>query len=181
MSNVRGTKLSADWPFTARGDHRQALVEADAIYATRDRGAPWAYVSEALVEGIESALEVGDLEDTERRLGELDALDRSRLLPVLQAQSVRLRGRLAAANGEDPGPRLTAAAAHLRELGLPFHLAVTQLEHSEWLAAHGRATEAAQLIAEARDTFVSLRAEPWIARADAVAAPTPVPASTASR
>ena len=88
--------------------------------------------------------------------------------PFLDATAHRFRAHLA---GDDPAAdrRFTAAAAELRELELPFHLAVAQLEHGEWLVAHGRADDAEPLLAEARETFERLQAQPWLDRLDTVA------------
>jgi hypothetical protein len=44
-------------------------------------------------------------------------------------------------------------------------LAVTQLEHGEWLVGQGRADDAEPLLAEARETFERLSAKPWLERA----------------
>jgi hypothetical protein len=57
-----------------------------------------------------------------------------------------------------------AAAGILGEIEIPFDLAVVRLEHSEWLAASGRAEEAAPLLDEARGIFERLRAAPWLER-----------------
>ena len=54
-----------------------------------------------------------------------------------------------------------------RELAVPFYLAVTQLEHSEWLVGQGRAEEAEPLLSEARETFERLEARPWLERVEA--------------
>jgi hypothetical protein len=54
-----------------------------------------------------------------------------------------------------------------REFGFVFYLAVTQLEHGEWLVGEGRDTEAEPLLSEARETFERLRAAPWLERLDA--------------
>jgi ATP/maltotriose-dependent transcriptional regulator MalT len=160
----------------ARGDLTAARREADTAYATGELGAPWTYASDALVAGIDLALDLGDLTDAERRLAELEALEGARLIPILQAQGNRLQARLAAADGGDAGPRFTAAAAHMRELGLPFHLAVTELEHAEWLASQSRMDEAQPLLDEARLVFEQLGARPWLERADQVGAAERVPA-----
>ena len=49
-----------------------------------------------------------------------------------------------------------------------FHLAVTELEHAEWLVSEGRTDEAEPLLAEARATFEQLEAAPWLERTAAV-------------
>ena len=60
-----------------------------------------------------------------------------------------------------------------RELGLPFWLAVTLLEH-------GELTGDTALLDEAREIFEGLKATPWLERAGALARTSaePVPAST---
>ncbi len=63
--------------------------------------------------------------------------------------------------------RLKSAAATFRELGLPFWLAVTLLEHGEWLTGQGRTDDAESLLAEAREIFERLEATPWLERAGA--------------
>ena len=50
-----------------------------------------------------------------------------------------------------------------------FYLAVTELEHGEWLAPRGRRDEAEPRLAEAREIFERLGATPWLERAAAVA------------
>jgi hypothetical protein len=48
-----------------------------------------------------------------------------------------------------------------REFGFVFYLAVTQLEHGEWLDGGARSRGAAAA-REARDTFERLQATPWL-------------------
>ena len=50
---------------------------------------------------------------------------------------------------------------------MPFWLAVTLLEHGEWLVAQAGG-EAEPLLAEARAIFEQLGAAPWLERLDAV-------------
>jgi hypothetical protein len=59
----------------------------------------------------------------------------------------------------------------LRDIGAVFWLAVTELEHAEWLVARGRLDEADQLAAAAVQTFERLAAAPWLERARRVRAP----------
>ena len=47
---------------------------------------------------------------------------------------------------------------------MPFRLAVTQLEHAEWLAGKQESAVSAPLLADAKDTFQRLRAVPWLER-----------------
>ncbi len=52
----------------------------------------------------------------------------------------------------------------LRELGIPFWLAVTLLEHAEWLAKEGDTPQAEPPLTEARAIFERLGAQPWLER-----------------
>jgi hypothetical protein len=52
----------------------------------------------------------------------------------------------------------------LRELGVPFWLAVTLLEHAEWLAKDGHVQRAEPLLAEAAQIFQRLDARSWLER-----------------
>ena len=61
------------------------------------------------------------------------------------------------------------AAGSFREYGFPFWLAVTQLEHGEWLVAQGSTEEAESHLTEAREIFERLEVRPWLERLDAVA------------
>ena len=63
---------------------------------------------------------------------------------------------------------LSAAAAIFREVGMPFWLAVTLLEHAEWLAEHEPTADAAPLLAEAHDIFERLEARPFLSRVAAL-------------
>jgi hypothetical protein len=80
-----------------------------------------------------------------------------------------LRARLDAASGsrEQVDNHFGTAAAVSREFGLVFDLAVTQLEHAEWLTSQGQGDEAQPLLVEARKTFEQLEAGPWLARVEA--------------
>jgi hypothetical protein len=43
-------------------------------------------------------------------------------------------------------------------------MAVTLVEHGEWLIAQGRPEEASSLLDEAREIFERLEARPWVER-----------------
>lgn len=64
------------------------------------------------------------------------------LTPFLHANAARLRARLDAAHGnhDHVEERFRTAASVFREFSLVFHLAVTQLEHAEWLRGFARRT-----------------------------------------
>ena len=71
--------------------------------------------------------------------------------PYLDAQARRFRARLGRRRGRSSTPQRRS----FRELGLPFWLAVTLLEHGEWLEP---ATSRAEPLAEAREIFERLEA-----------------------
>ena len=119
-------------------------------------------VKQALGHGIEAAFELGDRDRAEELLGTIENLPPGHRPPFLDAQAHRFRARLAP---EAAQSQYTVAAARFRELRLPFWLAVTLLEHGEWLGEQGRADEGAALLAEAREIFGGLGATPWLERA----------------
>ena len=151
----------------ARGRHREALAAAQEAYELARPSHP-AVPVEPLVEAVEAALALDDLGKAEELLAPLATLPPVERTHSLQAQEARLQACLAAAGGERDGvePRYKRAAALFRELGTPFWLAVTLLEHGEWLVASGRGDEAAPLLGEAREIFERLRARPWLERVE---------------
>jgi hypothetical protein len=56
------------------------------------------------------------------------------------------------------------ATSLFRELSMPFYIAVTLLERSEWLVAQHRAEDAEPLLDEAHEIFFQLGAKPWLER-----------------
>ena len=126
----------------------------------------------ALCEGLESALALGRFVMVEELLARIEAIPSGKRSPSLRAQAARFRARLAAARGEQARVEqwFKTAEAVFREHGLVFHLAVTELEHAEWLVAQGRAEDAEPLLAEARQIFERLEAAPWLERVTAAAA-----------
>src|SRR5262249_25405654 len=126
-------------------------------------------VKVALAEALESALVAGRLETVEELLHRIEAIPIGRRPPFLQAQAARFRARLGAARGERDGVErgFKTGSAVFREHGLTFFLAVTGLEHGEWLVGQGRAEEAEPLLSEAREILERLEARPYLERADA--------------
>jgi class 3 adenylate cyclase len=122
---------------------------------------------------VEAAVAVGDLDRAAAVLDELDALPPGERTQSIEGHGARLRALLERAQGRDEriDPLLVRAAALFREVGMPFWLAVTLLEHAEWLAAAGRAAESEPLVREAREIFERLRAAPWLERAERLEAP----------
>jgi tetratricopeptide (TPR) repeat protein len=130
-------------------------------------------LTRATVEVLEAAFALGDLERVEQLLESLQARRRGELRPSLRAQAARFRAKLAAATGDDAAvdPAFEAATSILREFGIVFWLAVTLLEHGEWLARDSRSDEAEPLLVEAREIFDRLEAKPWLDRLENFAAP----------
>jgi hypothetical protein len=79
---------------------------------------------------------------------------------------MRFRARLADQRGEptDVNALFKGAAGLFREIAVPFYMAVTLLEHGEWLVRVGRSDEATPLLDEAEEVFERLRAKPWLER-----------------
>jgi tetratricopeptide (TPR) repeat protein len=156
----------------AEGHPAEALAAAERALAVRvELAMTDTNIKMGLVEAIENALALSDLDKAEDLLGIAESLDPGELTPFLQAHASRLRARLDAAcgRGERTDERFRTAAGIFSEFDFIFYLAVTQLEHGEWLEATNRAEEAQPLLAEARETFVRLQAIPWLERADRAA------------
>ena len=60
--------------------------------------------------------------------------------------------------------RFKTAAGLLREVDMPFELAVVLLGHGEWLASADRPDDAIPILSEARETFERLGAAPYLDR-----------------
>jgi len=124
-------------------------------------------VKESFALAVQAALELDRLDKADELLSIVERLPPGLRPQFLNAHVARFRAQLALRRGEaDEAERLFKRAGGLfQELAVPFHLAVTQLEHGEWLVAQGRAEEAQPLLAEAREIFERLQATPWLERA----------------
>jgi class 3 adenylate cyclase/tetratricopeptide (TPR) repeat protein len=116
-------------------------------------------------EACYAAFDAGEPEQVEELLGLYERLAPSWRTPLIAAQDIRFRGRLAALRGDrDAGAELLSQAAELfRELGTPYYLGMTLVELAE-LDVEG----ARPLLAEARESFERLGMVPWLARIDAL-------------
>jgi tetratricopeptide (TPR) repeat protein len=134
--------------------------------------------AQAGAELCEAAFALGDIDRVEQVLVKWAALKPAARPLSLQAHEARIAARLAALRGDGPLAEgsFTAAAARFRELGMPFWLAVSLLEHGEWLVAEGRGLEAEPLLDEAREIFERLKARPWLERLERVRPPAEVTA-----
>jgi class 3 adenylate cyclase/tetratricopeptide (TPR) repeat protein len=151
----------------SEGRLEEALELAEEAWMSSEKlSFEFEVVRESIVEFLEASMASARLDRLEKALESLDARPRSEMLPYLAGHVERARARLAAAEGrtrevEDP---FRTAAAKLRDAGSPFHLAVTLVEHGEWLEDQGRGDEAAALFVEAEPIFRRLRATPWLER-----------------
>jgi predicted ATPase/class 3 adenylate cyclase len=163
----------------AEGRLAEALAAGlDAWGAGREMGILHQQVKEGLAEALEAAFALNDLTKVEELLGEIEALRPGELSPYVQAQGARFGARLAAARDDRERVELgyAAAAERFRALSMPFLLAITLLEHGEWLVGQGRAEDAESLLSEARGIFEQLRASPWLERLQHSSLGQPVPA-----
>ncbi|HVB27929.1 MAG TPA: hypothetical protein VNE21_08470, partial [Mycobacteriales bacterium] len=130
-----------------------------------------------VIEVVEGALDLGDVAKAEQYLDSMESLRPGETAPFFLAQSARLRARLAARRGDDGADGLLRdAATRFRRLGYDFWLAVTLLEHGEWLVAEGRSRGADDLLGEARAIFQRLGAPPWLERVGRAAEALDLPA-----
>ncbi len=114
--------------------------------------------------GCESAVHTADADALEEllALAAATSIDRS---PSLEAHTLLHRSRLAALRGASD-PHFNEAVAALRAVGEPFWVATALLEQAEWLADNGGAGEIEPLLAEAREVFERLRAQPRLERVE---------------
>ncbi len=161
------------------GNPRAALERIDrALPQSLDElGISFLTVKLMVVEALETAFALGDRSKVEELLALVERFRPGERPPLLNAHAARFRALLAAP--EPSAERHFASAAQIfDDHGLVFWLAVTQLEHAEWLVGQDRGAEAERLLDEARETFERLEAAPWVRRLEAVASPerTEVPA-----
>jgi len=95
-----------------------------------------------------------------------------RLPQYVEAHARRFRSRMAmrANDAASVEQGLKNATGMFREMAVPFWMAVTMLEHSEWLVDQERALDARPLLDEARGVFEGLGAVPWLERLDKASA-----------
>ena len=152
----------------ATGSPREALAAAEAALGDiATLGATSQPIRFAFAEALESAFKLGDLDKVDQLIAQIEGLRPRERSAFLRAQATRFRALVAAARGGDDGVEqgFKTAEQILREYGMPFRLAVAQLEHAEWLLSRGRAEDAEPLLEEAREIFERLEAKPWLDRA----------------
>jgi class 3 adenylate cyclase/predicted ATPase len=117
-------------------------------------------------EAVECAFDADELDVVRELLARIDALKPVQLIPLLDAEAMRARGRLAAADGDLESAQhwFRRSIDLTREHEAPFPLARAMLQYSEVL---GAADEARALRDEAIELFEALGATPWLERARA--------------
>jgi tetratricopeptide (TPR) repeat protein len=167
----------------ATGSPDDALAAAEtALEEIAILGATSQSIRFAFLEALESALALGELDRVDRLIEQIDELRPRERSAFLRAQAARFRALIAAARGEHDSVEqgFKTAEQILLEHGMPFRLAVVQLEHAEWLSSQNRTEEAEPLVAETRETFERLEAKPWLERANEASterAPEPIAGS----
>jgi tetratricopeptide (TPR) repeat protein len=145
----------------AEGRYGEAFeAGAEAARYTIGLGAGQQGVKQGLVWAIASTLALGEKAPADELLSTIEELPPGLRPPFLEAQAHRFRARM---NDEEAG--FKTAAGGFREYNFPFWVAVTELEHGEWLVRHDRDADAEPLFAEAQVIFERLEARPWLERA----------------
>jgi predicted ATPase/class 3 adenylate cyclase len=150
----------------AEGDHRAGLDFAEkALSIGESLGLGGMFAKDELLEALHAALALGDLDKLEELL---DRYSHRGMRPATFSAAIveRFRAQLEHARGREDlvAPHFKRAEAILRELGMPFHLAATLLDHGEWLVGQSRGDEAGPLLDEARTAFASLDCKPLLER-----------------
>ena len=154
-----------------RGQGRDAEALADANEAIKVAfelgGAGHQNFKDGFRVACDSALALKDLARVDELLGVVDGLGPGERPPYLRATALRFRARVADLRRDADGaePSFIAAEEAFAQIGMPFWLAVTTLEHAEWLIANGRDVEAGPMLSAAVQTFERLKALPWLHRA----------------
>jgi class 3 adenylate cyclase/tetratricopeptide (TPR) repeat protein len=159
----------------AEGRPQEALADGETtIELGRTLGIAHQAVKQGIVESLEAAFVLGKTAKIEELLTSIETVPAGSRAPYLDAQARRFRARLA---GDETG--YEAATKQFRELGIPFWLAVTLLEHAEWLVGQGQPSQAEPLLAEATEIFERLEARPWLERTTRLASAGQPKAATA--
>jgi tetratricopeptide (TPR) repeat protein len=150
------------------------LVE-EAMQVSKELGLAHGALTYAIGSGLEAAFALGDDAKLDELLGIIERQSPGQRTGLLRSYGARFSALRAARAGDvqTAEAAFAAAARILREIEVPFELAVVLLEHAEWLVSEGRAADAQPLLDEARTTFEQLRATPWLERVAAVTAARP--------
>ena len=153
----------------AEGSDAQAVSSGrEAMEVRSTEGLGHESVKQSFVEAVEAAFGLDDRAEVEELLAVVEDSRPVEVPQYLHAHVARFRARLAAlaGKGDEVERGFKSAAGMFREIGVPFYLAVTLLEHAEWLIEQARTGEADPMMHEARETFDRLGAKPWLERLD---------------
>jgi hypothetical protein len=157
----------------AEGRDEEAFEHAKEAFAIRGMmGIGHEAVKDAFVEGVEAALALARLDEAEEMLAIVEQLSPGRRPQYVEAHARRFRSRMAILRNDTPNIEqgFKNATGMFREMVVPFWMAVTLLEHGEWLVDQSRAPDARALLDEARAVFEQLGAVPWLERLDKASA-----------
>ncbi len=151
----------------ALGLAKAALMHADTLGLSAE-AIRWSWPLAA-----DAALALGNHEQANELLDWLDDHRPGHIPPVLHAERLRLRARVAATQRDAAaGEMHDVATGTFRKLGSPYHLAVALLDEADHLVQAGRSSDAVPLAAEARDLAGRLKAVPLVRRAERLISPT---------
>jgi class 3 adenylate cyclase/tetratricopeptide (TPR) repeat protein len=160
----------------ARGDASAALrVAEQGLEARSTLGETTEFGKELLVVSLDAAFALEDHAKADEIVASIEELPPGSSSHALQAHASRARARLSSERGDtaEADRHYKLAAGLFREIGMPFYLAVTLLEHAEQLGVAGP-------VAEAREIFERLGATPWLERCGAVASTEQVSAQSSA-
>jgi ATP/maltotriose-dependent transcriptional regulator MalT len=163
MGCVEAELLNAEGKRAEALSMSQQVLEHLPVLGLTDIG-----IKRAIAQGVDSALELGDLEAAEAMLEVVHRASPGLVTPSLRGQVARLGARLCALRGDLDSVEagFTAAIAEFRDLGMPFERGVTLVELAEWLDRLGRQEDAAAFALESRALFEPLGARPWLDRVE---------------
>ena len=150
----------------AKGEHEEALNWGlRAVEVSGQLSARHSAVREGYAEALAADLALGRLDHAEGLLADMDAVPPGSTSPSIRAISERFHALIGAQRGaNDVEQRFKTAARLLREVDMPFELAVVLLGHGEWLVSADRTQDAIPILSEARETFERLGAAPYLDR-----------------
>jgi class 3 adenylate cyclase/tetratricopeptide (TPR) repeat protein len=154
------------WLASAEGRPEEVLSTAEHMLQGERPSLAQLGFRDIVVQGVQDGLALGETERARRLLELLEQARPGESTPFLRGQSLRLRARLAVADGATEEPEFSPAEKVFRDSPMPFWLAVTLLEHAEWLASAARAEESGPLLEEAAEIFERLGATPWMDRVE---------------
>jgi predicted ATPase/class 3 adenylate cyclase len=163
MGSLEAELLNAEGKRAEALSIAQQVLEHLPVLGLTDIG-----IKRALVQCVDAALELADLEAAEAILDMVHRASSGLVTPSLRGQVARLEARLYALSGGHDlvEAGFTAAIAEFRDLRMPFEWGVTLVELAEWLAGEGRHEDAAAFALESRALFEPLGARPWLDRVE---------------